>query len=305
MSIVKVRLDGYRKIKPFWVDSYDANDSIRKITKFYTQFFTPYESTRIPIIRTVQTCSWKIDGYEHKKHYTKPKIKLSKPRRRYYRKLYTKNFIVNTKTNEWAEKGIYTVPKLKTICNAQSLKDPSGINKMPKDTFEKIYLKYILGTYFTNSVNYLKVTDNCKVNFYYASNFNNPEPVTPTDFIEIVYDHYLDGLKSDEIFKMCRRIMMNSIFGSVIKYLSRPDSYFMDDMFNGFGCVKVVHSDIHKQLESSMMIPLSTTNTDSLMTILRNEVKNNSLTIKDSTFDITFIPGHELDILLQNLSDDN
>ena len=299
MSKVKIRFEGYRKIKPFWIDIGEANNGIEKVTRFYRQFFTPYSPTRYPIIKTAQKHCYEINGFSHKEHYVKPKIHLSKSYRRYYKRHNTKRFVVNTKINEWKEKGVYTVPILRTVLKERSLRDPSGINIKTKGEFEKIYLSIVLGTYFTNSVNYLNASDNCKVNFYYADNYNNPQLVTPTEFLNIVYDHYLDGLKSAKIFKMCRNIMINSVFGLISRYISSSESYLSDEMLNGFGSFKVLHTDIINGIETDMMIPLSTNNDESLMKIIKNVKEEKSICIKNSTFDITFIPGNIMDIIGQ------
>ena len=280
MSIVKIRLAGMRKVKPIWVDSYKFNETAKDIKTFCSKYCSnriPMNHYIAPMILLEQDYPWNIEGYENRVRC----IKIGK----YYKS--KKRFIVNTNLSKWEAKGIYNVPKVKTLMRSDRLSDPSGINVATNHKILHYILDNIIAIYYQNTVNYAKYKDNCTIRFFIDG---NESPVNAKEFIGELYSRWEDGKAYYKSLKCLTRMINNSVYGFMpILNSVMPKYDFNVPIDVEFGSFNIVCRDNLGGYEYTMSMGTTVNGKDPLYNTLKDVIKENNINIRDLELDITFV----------------
>lgn len=286
---IQVRFTGHNRSKPFWVDKdvlYDTYNDVRKFIQrnvdseiaVHHNIYRRITSSRI---FTYQKRFYMLDGWCNKK------LPKKDPRRWYGRNKYR---CFNCKGSEWAKKGIYIVPGIKTLKREHELKDSSGINPIDKDELRKRILENIFGTLFDNSINYAKSEQNMRINLH-AELDDEPMMYIPAKhFLRIIdmYEKY--ALDHDAMLRRISRVITNSVYG-IFPKLVTPAYGFNDDCVpNTFKAHYRIHLiNPSGEVIEEYNIDIPTDSADTLCDLLKRCLEMSNADKENLTIDITFI----------------
>ena len=251
-QLVKIRLSNCRKVKPFWANIDDVNTAFRDLNQFISLYYhnkdhISINRNRHNLIFFHQLPAYRVPGYAVKDHNEKDKNPRYHYRgnrnsirfRRFRAKRYPRRYVTNTKTNYWAEYDIYPIPIPKVIERDYKLNDPSGINPIKKDQIEKILIENCFGIYYSNSVNYAKMSG-WDIRFHIDCLIENDTHeylmnVSPVDILRMSYQYYKFGTKQLATEKELMRFISNSTFGWLKPILPMTMSYIETNRQIEFG----------------------------------------------------------------------
>ena len=275
----KIRLDGFRKVKPIWVDPDKFNEIARLLktmTRKYLSKGTPMNTYRYPLILLEQTYPWKIDGHTRK-------VSVKKIGKFYRRK---SAYLVNTKLSEWESRGIYNVPRVKVIMRGRQMSDYSGINIASDEKITYYIIDNIIGTYYQNTINYAKYEKKCTVRLFVN---NDNEPIHAKYFIRSLYDAYQRGTEKYSTMKSLYRLVSNSIYGKIPIISNIVSPYVFDapsDVI--FGSFDITITDHRGGYEYSIISNAFINGETPLYDIIIEALKENNIDIQDLEIDIRF-----------------
>ena len=292
MLYVKVRFTGHTRSKPFWVDHQMLLNTYQEVREFIKRNIdsniTRHHNIRRYIssseIYTYQKRFYDIDGWCNKKLPKKERrINSFWCRKRKYRSF-------NCKGSEWAKKGIYIVPGIKTLKYDYQLKDKSGINPITKEELYNRILENIFGTFFENSINYAKSEQRLKINLHAELKDGPMMYMHSKHFLRIIRMYEKYALNHISTMQGIYRNISNSIYGMFGNSIVQAYNHMDKD------CFRVVKAKYRFQLintagkvEEEYESELTTDSKITLCELLKECLETTKVDKENLTIDITFI----------------
>lgn len=286
---IQVRFTGHNRSKPFWVDKdvlYDTYNDVRKfihrnVDSEIATHHNIYQRITSSQIFTYQKRFYMLDGWCNKK------LSKKDPRYWYGRNKYR---CFNCKGPEWAKKGIYIVPGIKTLKREHDLKDSSGINPITRDDLYKRILENIFGTLFDNSINYAKSEQHIKINLHAELEDGPMSYMSAGHFLRIIYMYEKNAREHDDAMKKVSRIISSSVYGLFPKFVN-PVYGFDDDYMPATIKAKYRIQLINPsgEIVEEYTTEIFTNTTDTVCDVLKHCLKMSNIDKENLTIDITFI----------------